>query len=109
MRQRIHLRRDDGEAYCGLRMLPEARLTEAPARSGCRMCIEAYHLDGRPTPRISDITTPLVDVEGALEAQRELDRYVRDIREHDAAHGVNDIDQELFGKVPLPRGIRGRD
>jgi hypothetical protein len=109
-RRPIHLRRDDGESYCGLRLLDDARLTDVPARSGCALCRGTYEIDGHPTPRVSDLLTPVVDVPGAMAAQAELDRYLRDIREHDAAHNLSTEVQDTGidnSGLRLPLGVKG--
>lgn len=106
MRAKIHLRKDDGESYCGLRLLPDARLTDIPGRAACHLCHAAYTSDGHPTPKISDMQTPIVDVEGALDAQRELARYLREIRDHDERHKF-DADGDKM--LTLPKGVKATD
>jgi hypothetical protein len=86
-----------------LRLLDDARLTEVPELSSCALCRGAFDIEGYPTIR-ADVDTPVVDVDQALSARTELDRYLRDIREHDAAHKIDDIDD-----IPLPRGVRGSE
>lgn len=107
----MHIRLSDDEAYCGLRMLPADRLTDRPKHAGCAMCIEAMLLEGHPTPRVSGLSTPLVDVPGAIEATREIGDYLRAIRAHDAVHRLADVGTDAATgtddteNVPLPKGV----
>jgi hypothetical protein len=113
--RKVHIRLDADEAYCGLRMLPADRLTDRPRSASCAMCIEAMLIDGHPTPRVSGLSTPLVDVPGAIEATREIGEYLQAIRAHDAAHRLADVagdggeinDINDTEGVPLPKGVTG--
>lgn len=80
-KRRTHLRIDESEAYCGLRLVHEYYLVDSINDATCPRCIERYHFDGHPTPRITVADTPVVPIEELREID-ELDAYLRDIRKH---------------------------